>query len=117
MKTFTSLLLLVVSAGIVHAQGGCTPSSATGTPDCNANPTGFTPINDLGSGTWINTWNGASMQGGLYPGGSNFIPASHKAAGLNLISQIQPLDTAGNRSVNGKIVLLSIGLSNTNIES
>ena len=116
MKKITFFLLLF-SAVLKGWSQGCNPSSATGTPNCGALPTNFPPINDLGSATWTNTWNGNALQGGLYPNGSNSIPAAHQAAGISLASQIQPLDTAGNPSANGKIVLLSIGLSNTNIES
>ncbi|MBI3500511.1 MAG: T9SS type A sorting domain-containing protein [Bacteroidetes bacterium] len=117
MKNIFTLLFFIQVSLNGWSQGGCNPSSATGTPNCTAAQTGFTPIHDLGTGTWVNNWNGNSMQGGLYPNGSNFIPASHKAAGITLASQLQPLDTAGNPSPTGKIVLLSIGLSNTNIEA
>lgn len=76
-------------------------------PVCTQTSVGYPPINDLGSGTW-NTF-----QGGLYPNGSNYIPSAHKNAGMQLVSQIQPLDANGNPdAVNGKIVLLSIGMSN-----
>ncbi len=68
----------------------------------------YIPVNDLGPGTW----NG--FMGGLYPNGSNFLPAAHKMAGLQLASRIQPLDRYGNPDpVNGKIVFISIGMSNT----
>lgn len=110
MKQIIALvfMLIVFQSGRTQT---CNPSSATGSPNCGAAPTGYPPINDLGSGSWN------SMMGGLYPNGSNYCPASHKVAGLNLASQIQPLDTAGNPAPNGKIVLLSIGLSNTNIDA
>jgi len=68
----------------------------------------YVPINDLRTGTW----NG--FMGGLYPNGSNFIPATHKKAGLQLANQIQPLDGNGFPDpINGKIVFISIGMSNT----
>lgn len=80
---------------------------ATAQPNCNQTTVGYPPINDLGAGTW-NTF-----QGGLYPGGSNFIPAAHKNAGLLLAGQIQPMDANGSPDpVNGKIVFLSVGMSN-----
>ncbi|MDZ4667477.1 MAG: T9SS type A sorting domain-containing protein [bacterium] len=80
--------------------------------NCGAPSTGFTPINDLG----LETFNGST--GGLYPGGSNFIPTNHKLAGLQMASQIQCLDTNGKADpINGKIVWLSIGLSNTTLET
>jgi hypothetical protein len=52
-------------------------------------------------------------EGGLYPGGKNDRPAEHEKAGLALAKKVQPLDAAGTPDPNGKIVLLSIGMSNT----
>ena len=53
------------------------------------------------------------FKGGLYPDGKNARPASHEAAGLALAKQVQPLDAAGKPDARGKIVLLSVGMSNT----
>jgi hypothetical protein len=71
----------------------------------------FVPINDLGAGLYLNQY-----QGGLYPGGSNVMPAAHFADGLTLANQIQPLNTAGQPDPNGKYVVVSIGMSNTSQE-
>jgi hypothetical protein len=80
--------------------------------NCLVTSVGLPPLNDLGTGYW----NGS--QGGLYSNGSNYRTASHNAAGLNIASQIMPLDTSGNIDVaNGKIVWLSIGMSNTTQET
>jgi hypothetical protein len=85
--------------------------------NCTAASTGLIPINDLGTGQFINAWNGV-WQGGLYPNGSNLLPAAHKNAGLQLAGQIQCLDQNGNPdAANGKIVWLSIGMSNTTQET
>ena len=95
MQKYILLPLLLIS-GISFSQPVCTNTSV-----------GYPPINDLGTGIW-NTF-----QGGLYPGGSNFIPLAHKNAGMTLASQVVPLDAAGNPDpTNGKIVFLSIGMSN-----
>jgi hypothetical protein len=51
--------------------------------------------------------------GGLYPGGKNERPAAHEAAGVRLAKQVQPLDRDGKPAKDGKIVLLSVGMSNT----
>ncbi len=53
------------------------------------------------------------FKGGLYPDGTNERPAAHQKAGLDLAAKIRPLDAAGKPSGDGKIVLLTIGFSNT----
>lgn len=72
--------------------------------------TGLVPLPDLGKGTY------KGEQGGFYPGGQNAPPAAHLKAGLARARDIAPLDAEGVRSDNGKIVLLSIGMSNTTQE-
>ncbi len=72
--------------------------------------TGNIALPDLGAGMY------KGEQGGLYPGGSNTVPPAHLAAGLKLARQIKPLDLDGNPSPDGKIVLVSIGFSNPNME-
>jgi hypothetical protein len=54
------------------------------------------------------------FKGGLYPGGKNERPAQHEAAGVALSKQVQPLDKDGKPSADGKVVLLAVGMSNTN---
>ena len=49
---------------------------------------------------------------GLYPNGSNTVPATHAAEGRRRRALIRPLDVNGNPSAQGSIVLLSIGMSN-----
>jgi len=82
--------------------------------------TGLVPLPDLGTGLY------QGEQGGLYPGGRNTPPPAHRDAGLALAGRVVPLDRAGNaREGNaaegkfadtGRIVLLSIGMSNTTQE-
>ncbi|HEV3144002.1 MAG TPA: hypothetical protein VGZ47_08980 [Gemmataceae bacterium] len=67
----------------------------------------FKPLTELGTEKY------KGYEGGLYPGGKNERPAEHEAAGVALAKQIQPLDADGKQSPNGKIVLLSVGMSNT----
>jgi hypothetical protein len=77
-----------------------------------------TPLNDLGGDVYIRMdGQNTGEIGGLYPGGSNMRPAQHEADGLAVAAQIVPLDADGNPDeINGKIVLVSIGMSNTNME-
>jgi hypothetical protein len=73
-------------------------------------PAGKVALNDLGAGTYL------SFEGGLYPNGSNNPPPGHDTDGMSMSKKIQPLDVNGNPSASGKIVLISIGMSNTTDE-
>jgi hypothetical protein len=67
----------------------------------------FKPLTELGAGEY------QGFPGGLYTEGRNDRPAAHEAAGLALAKHVKPLDRDGNPSPDGKIVLLSVGMSNT----
>jgi hypothetical protein len=73
----------------------------------NFDSSGLKPLTELGAGDY------QGEQGGLYPGGKNERPAAHEKAGRALGAKVQPLDAAGKPSADGKIVLLSVGMSNT----
>ncbi len=68
------------------------------------------PLVDLGTSTYL------GFQGGLYEHGAHTAPPDHFAAGLEQSAKIQPLDANGNPSATGKIVMLSVGMSNTTQE-
>ncbi len=72
--------------------------------------TGFTPLSDMGAATYL------GFTGGLYENGTNIVPADHAALGVAHAALVRPLDAAGVASPSGKIVLLSIGMSNTTQE-
>lgn len=76
------------------------------------------PLNDLGTGEYVRLINGPTgFTGGLYPGGSNVRPAAHETAGVALANQVEPLDSDGQADPeNGRIVMVSIGMSNTEAE-
>ena len=79
--------------------------------NCGQISVGFVPLNDLGMDSHLGS------QGGLYPNGGNQIPAAHAQAGLDIAQTIQPLNNVGQLDeMNGRIVLLSIGMSNTSQE-
>lgn len=69
------------------------------------------PLNDLGAGTYL-----GQFPGGLYENGTNAIPSDHASAGRSHAMLIRPLDAGGNPSATGKIVMISVGLSNTTQE-
>jgi uncharacterized coiled-coil DUF342 family protein len=56
------------------------------------------------------------QDGGLYGGGKNEPPAAHAALAKKAIAEIKPLDRDGKPASDGKVVLMSIGMSNTTQE-
>jgi hypothetical protein len=84
------------------ALGDCAPENES---------TGNIPLQDLVGGSY------EGIPGGLYPGGANTMPQDHLARGLELARQVQPLDASGNPDPVGSIVLLTVGMSNAEIES
>jgi len=78
--------------------------------NCNGTSIAAVPLIDLGTGTY------QGFVGGLYPGGSNVPPGPHQTLGQAAMAQVTPRDAAGNPTSNGRIVLLSIGMSNTTQE-
>jgi hypothetical protein len=71
---------------------------------------GFTPLTDLGTGTYH------GFQGGLYPGGRNSPSPAYLQKGRGYLAQVKPRAADGRTAANGRIVLLSIGMSNTTQE-
>lgn len=75
-----------------------------------ATATGPVPLTDMLPNQ---TYQG--LAGGLYAGG-NAVPAAHRAAGIQRALAMQPRDASGAPSAAGKMVLLSVGMSNTTQE-
>jgi hypothetical protein len=73
--------------------------------------TGVVPLSEMGA---KDAYKGED--GGLYGEGKNEPPAAHAAAAKAEAEKIQPLDGEGKPSKTGKVVLLSIGMSNTTQE-
>ncbi|MGA2065819.1 MAG: SGNH/GDSL hydrolase family protein [Thermoguttaceae bacterium] len=74
-------------------------------------PTGLKPLGDM---TALDRYKG--QDGGLYGGGKNEPPQEHLQAALRAAKLIRPLDAQGKPAADGKIVLVSIGMSNTTQE-
>lgn len=75
------------------------------------------PLNDLGNSEYIRLEDGPTgFTGGLYPGGSNVRPPEHEAAGLAMAARIQPLNQDGEPSADGRVVMISVGMSNAAME-
>lgn len=108
-----SLVLLGSSCGGGSSSltsAGSTPNQPNQNACASKTDTTKVPLEDLGTGCYL------GFQGGLYPNGSDSVPAAHLAAGMSAAAQIQPLDRSGAPSVSGKIALVSIGMSNTTQE-
>lgn len=56
------------------------------------------------------------QDGGLYGGGKNEPPADLQARAAKALAEVRPLNAEGKPDASGKIVLLSIGMSNTTME-
>lgn len=100
-----ALLFLVLTAAAA-ATSGHSASSA----NCSRTSVGFTPLIDLKAGRY------QSFQGGLYPGGKHAPSKAYLKQGLAAAKLVKPRDGSGKASAAGKIVLLSVGMSNTTME-
>ena len=114
MLTFSSLRacgVFLLACMLTACGGADTTLPAATTQGCaRGTDTTKSPLSDLRTGCYL------QFQGGLYPQGSDSMPAAHRAAGLAAAARIQPLDVNGNPSATGKIALVSIGMSNTTQE-
>jgi hypothetical protein len=77
---------------------------------CANTSVGTTALTDLGLGTY------KGFQGGLYPDGWSVMPKAYQDIGVAEASKVQPLAANGVPDPRGKIVLLSIGMSNAKLE-
>jgi len=91
-------------AGGAAQRAGNEPASAPVPP-----PKDLVPLTELSAKY-------KEQDGGLYGGGKNEPPAGHAALARKAIAEIKPLDREGKPAVDGKIVLMSIGMSNTTME-
>jgi hypothetical protein len=116
MRRYLAIALLLASSLLGRGAAAAGPALDGGAqglasgPDCAQTSVGLTPLTDLGTGTYH------GYQGGLYPGGSNQPPSSYAQVGLAHARAVQPLDANGQPDPNGRIVLLSIGMSNATLE-
>jgi hypothetical protein len=69
-----------------------------------------TPLTDLGSSKYL------GFSGGLYPNGKNSRPSAYEDAGVALGATMQPVDRGGKPSTSGKVVMVSVGMSNASRE-
>jgi hypothetical protein len=100
-----ALGLILLGAGLATSAG-----SSTTAANCSRTSVPFTPLTDLKTGKYL------GFQGGLYPGGKNAPSKSYLKKGLAYAKLVKPRDGSGKASTSGKVVLLSVGMSNTTQE-
>ena len=101
MKLFVPIALaatVALGAATVDAPAEPTRSRA----DCGRTTTGLVPLTDMGRRRY------RGQRGGLYPYGRNRPSPAYQRVGLAAARRVRPID--------GKIVVLSIGMSNTTRE-
>jgi hypothetical protein len=100
------ILGLLVVSGLLAvgalAAAQAPASEARGTAECSQTSTGLIPLTDLGKRRY------KGQRGGLYPNGLNHPGRPYLRRGLAAAKRVRP--------VNGRVVLLSIGMSNTTQE-
>ncbi|MBI5725079.1 MAG: hypothetical protein HZA50_14050 [Planctomycetes bacterium] len=84
-------------------------NESAGTPPVRET-TGCVPLTDMGDKTY------KEWDGGLYGKGKNEPPPELAETAKKVATSIKPLDKDGKPSADGKIVLISLGMSNTTME-
>ena len=97
-------------AALHQRQQSGSQAQVTGPAPGGKDAVGLIPLCDLGTQKY------KGEAGGLYGGGKNDPPAAHAAAAEKELKKIRPLDAEGKAAEDGKIVLLSVGMSNTTME-
>jgi hypothetical protein len=87
---------------------GLTPEAQAA--NCSAPSTGLSALSDLGLGRYH------GFIGGLYPGAANHPVAAYARLGRSQARRVVPRSVDGAPARNGRIVLLSIGMSNASAE-
>jgi hypothetical protein len=106
----TSIPRMIRALAAFAAAIALIPASAR-SQNCDVTSVGLTALTDLGDSTY------RGYRGGLYPDGENVRPPAHETGGIVLARDVVPRDAAGAVDpVAGRIVLLSIGMSNTTQE-
>jgi hypothetical protein len=100
-----ALGLILLASGLAASSG-----SSNTAADCSRTSVPFTPLTDLKAGRY------QGFQGGLYPGGKNAPSKAYLKKGLAYAKLVKPRNAAGKADGHGKVVLLSVGMSNTTQE-
>lgn len=102
------VVLAAAAGGAVAAAAASTPRAATASAlaNCAGAATGLVPIDALGTGRY------QGFAGGLYGQGENAPPPAHTALAAERAAAIVPRAADGSPDPGGRVVLLSLGMSN-----
>ncbi len=106
-------LFIVAGCVLATLSANCSNNGVAGPDDQGTLPgpdTTALPLTQLGTHTYL------GFGGGLYDAGSDAAPADHATIGATRARNIRPLNAQGTPAAGGKVVLLSIGMSNTSQE-
>jgi arylsulfatase A-like enzyme len=93
---------------------GCLVAASEVRADCTLTSTGKTALTDMAPGAF---YKDPAFVGGLYPNLSNKAPDAHWQAALAAAQWIRPLSSTGAHDpTNGRIGIISVGVSNTSQE-
>ena len=109
LRAATTAAFVVLASMLPACKGGAPAALDQGNPSPPDGENRRIALTDLGTGAYL------GFRGGLYPGG-NEPPPDHAAAGRAALERIEPLDPEGRPSSSGRIVLVSVGMSNTSQE-
>ena len=102
---------LLLTCGLVGVVGVGSTVTAQAGGNCGGISSGRIPLTDLGTGLY------QGFEGGLYPGGVNLRPSTHDND-ADRAARLELLDAAGQADAQtGRIVFLTIGMSNTTQET
>ena len=102
----TAIACASVAVGALAAPAATHESVA----NCAGTSVGLAPLKDLGKGAY------QGFEGGLYPGGVNAPTGKYLTQGMASARAVVPRAGDGRPSPEGRVVLLSIGMSNTTRE-
>lgn len=102
MRSALTVLAVVLVSALAPA-----PALAA---NCVKSSVGLTALPDLVGKSYQGT------SGGLYPDGTNEPPTTYATAGIAAARTVVPRDTRGAPANDGRIALLSVGMSNTTME-
>ncbi len=115
LRTFSAAVLGAILAFTATAQEATRTKPGTRRADSRAifgkEKVGFKPLTEMTAEDRY-----LDQDGGLYGGGKNTPPTEHKKSAEAALAQIKPLNTRGEPAIDGRVVFVSISMSNATQE-